>query len=78
MAMNKQKKIATKFEIEEVEDRVEFFFLSGALGKVFGVSPYTRGTSSENWGSWCQPPQNSCGSTSTWLTSGGHHHHHHY
>ena len=72
--MKKNKKIDTKFEIEEVENRVEFFFLSGVLGKVLGASPYTRGTSSSDWGgwgSWCKQPKTYCGSTTSTSSGGG-------
>gem|GEM_PF-5360425 len=69
--MNKHKKIDTKFEIEEVESRVEFFFLSGVINQIIGATPYHHGGSDygDNFLNYCQPPKTACGSSGSY--SGG-------
>ncbi len=65
--MNKHKKIATKFEIEEVENRVEFFFLSGVINQIVGATPYHHGGSyGDNFLNSCQPPKTACGSSASY------------
>ena len=65
--MNNSDKSISKFKIEEVENRVEFFFLTGVLNKIVGSSnPYTYGGDGGS-GSWCQiPKQHDCGTSGTW------------
>lgn len=79
--MKKNKKIDTKFEIEEVENRVEFFFLSGVLGKVFSSSPYSHGNLNspiDKIMGQCRQQQQQCGSGSIGTDTFTHHHHHHH